>query len=79
MLGNRKISLGALVDDISTCVDNLGRTNGGHHDNMTLAIVETKNNSILKEKMSKRAITIILALALLCMAGVIFYIVRGCN
>ena len=79
MLGNRKISLGALVDDISTCVDNLGRTNGGHHDNMTLAIVETKNNSKLKEKMSKRAITIILALALLCMAGVIFYIVRGCN
>ena len=79
MLGNRKISLGALVDDISTCVDNLGRTNGGHHDNMTLAIVETKNNSKLKEKMSKRAITIILALALLRMAGVIFYIVRGCN
>ena len=79
MLGNRKISLGALVDDISTCVDNLGRTNGGHHDNMTLAIVETKNNSKLKEKMSKRAITIILSLALLCMAGVIFYIVRGCN
>jgi protein phosphatase len=79
MLGNRKISLGALVDDISTCVDSLGRTNGGHHDNMTLAIVETKNNSKLKEKMSKRAITIILALALLCMAGVIFYIVRGCN
>ena len=79
MLGNRKIPLGALVDDISTCVDNLGRTNGGHHDNMTLAIVETKNNSKLKEKMSKRAITIILALALLCMAGVIFYIVRGCN
>lgn len=79
MLGNRKISLGALVDDISTCVDNLGRTNGGHHDNMTLAIVETKNNSKLKTKISKRAITIILALALLCMAGVIFYIVRGCN
>lgn len=77
MLGNRKISLGALVDDISTCVDNLGRTNGGHHDNMTLAIVETKNNSKLKEKMSKRAITIILALALLCLAGVIFYIVQG--
>jgi len=79
MLGNRKISLGALVDDISTCVDNLGRTNGGHHDNMTLAIVETKNSSKLKTKISKRAITIILALALLCMAGVIFYIVRGCN
>ena len=79
MLGNRKISLGALVDDISTCVDNLGRTNGGHHDNMTLAIVETKNSSKLKTKISKRAITIILALALLCMAGVIFYIVQGCN
>ena len=77
MLGNRKISLGALVDDISTCVDNLGRTNGGHHDNMTLGIVETKNNSKLKEKMSKRAITIKLALALLCLAGVIFYIVQG--
>ena len=79
MFGNRKISLGALVDDISTCVDNLGRTNGGHHDNMTLAIVETKNSSKLKTKISKRAITIILALALLCMAGVIFYIVQGCN
>ena len=71
------MSLGALVDDIATYVDNLGRSNGGNHDNMTIAIVETKNNSKLKTKISKRAITIILALALLCLAGVIFYIVQG--
>ena len=77
LIANRRSSLGAVVDDIATYVDNLGRSNGGHHDNLTLAIIETKINSKLKEKMSKRAITIILALALLCLAGVIFYIVQG--
>ena len=54
----------------------VGATNEWIIDNFYL-IVETKNNSKLKTKISKRAITIILALALLCLAGVIFYIVQG--
>lgn len=45
---NRKIALGPVVDGIATEIDNIGRISGGGHDNLTLAIIETKLNSIKK-------------------------------
>lgn len=66
MLSNKKSKLGAITDDIATFVDNLGRTSGGGHDNLTLAIIETKINSKLKPKMSKQTkFTVIGLIALL--------------
>lgn len=66
MLCNKKMALGALVDDIATYVDNLGRSNGNNHDNLTLAIVETKNNSKLKPTMSKRIKNVLFILGAVC-------------
>lgn len=51
---NRKIALGPVVDGIATEIDNIGRISGGGHDNLTLAIIETKLNSIKKDSMSKK-------------------------
>ena len=79
LVANRRSSLGAVVDDIATYVDNLGRSNGGHHDNLTLAIIETKINSKLKEKMSRLAKNLILALSILCVASVALNFYQGCN
>ena len=79
LIANRRSSLGAVVDDIATYVDNLGRSNGGHHDNLTLAIIETKINSKLKEKMSRLAKNLILALSILCVASVALNFYQGCN
>ena len=63
---DKKNKLGAITDDIATRVDNIGRSSGGGHDNLTLAIIETQINSKLKPKMSKRAkITIIGLITLL--------------
>lgn len=76
MLSNHKIALGAVLDDISTYVDNLGRSNGGGHDNLTLAIVETKINSKLKPTMSKKVRNILLILALVCFASIVLNIVQ---
>ncbi len=70
MLGNRKGKLGAITDDISTYIDNLGRTSGGGHDNLTIAIVETTTNSKFKSKMSKQtkiAIYCLSALLAVCL------------
>ena len=50
MLANKKTVLSTVTDDIATYVDNLGRSVGGHHDNLTLAIVETKKNSKMKKE-----------------------------
>ena len=33
MVANKKTALGAVIDDIATYVDNMGRSNGGGHDN----------------------------------------------
>lgn len=54
MVTNRNGKLGSITDDIATVVDNLGRTSGGGHDNLTLAIIETTTDSKLKPMMSKQ-------------------------
>ena len=68
---NRKINLGPVVDGIATEIDNIGRTSGGGHDNLTLAIIETKLNSTLKEKMSKKIKQILLAIVAVCVISIV--------
>ena len=46
-------SLSGAVDGTVLTVDDIGRKNGNHHDNLTIALLETKQDSLLKEKMSK--------------------------
>lgn len=63
LFGNRKRTIGSTVDDIATLVDNTGRSNGGGHDNLTLAMVEMNTNSKLKTKMTKQVKLIMVLLA----------------
>lgn len=66
---NKKRKLGVITDDIATLVDNIGRSSGGGHDNLTLAIIETKINSKRKPKMSKQTkFTILGLIALLAIS-----------
>lgn len=69
---NKKPSLGSLVDDISTEIDNLGRNSGGGHDNLTLAMIEIKMNSIKKETMSKKIKQLLGAICVLCLVSIAF-------
>lgn len=62
---SKKNKLGALTDDIATLVDNKGRSSGGGHDNLTIAIVDTKINSKLRPKMTKQVKFTIMGLAVL--------------
>lgn len=77
MLANHKTSLGAVLDDIATYVDNIGRSSGGKHDNLTLAIVETKINSKLRPTMSKQIKTTLLVLAAVCLISIVCNIVQA--
>lgn len=54
LLKKRDVKLGVLVDNIATQVDETGRTTGGYHDNLTLAVVQTKTNSKIRNKMTKQ-------------------------
>lgn len=71
MICNRKMALGALVDDITTYVDTMGRSNGGNHDNLTLAIIETKFNSKLRPTMSKQTKITLILLATICAISIV--------
>ena len=64
-------NVGQTVDDLATQVDGEGRRNGGGHDNLTIAIIETKQNSILKEKMSTRNKFILVGIAALLLASLV--------
>ena len=70
-------ALGAITDDIATYVDNLGRSGGGEHDNLTLAIVDTKVDSKLKANQSASIKSIIIALVVICiMAAILFFLIK---
>lgn len=71
MATNKRRKLGVITDDIATCIDNIGRSSGGGHDNLTLAIVETSINSKLKPKMSKQVRTLL--------AGLVALVVISCS
>lgn len=75
LFGNRKVALGAVVDDIATYVDNMGRDSGGKYDNLTIAMVETKINSKLREKMSKQVRLTLLILAIICLISIVMNII----
>ena len=70
LLSKADAHLGVVTDDIATYIDNLGRTSGGGHDNLTLAMVETKTGSKLKPKTSSRLKAIISGLATVVIVGV---------
>ena len=59
LVSKRSVSLATVTDDIATHVDNLGHNAGGGHDNLTLALVETRKYSKLTPKMTKAARIII--------------------
>ena len=63
------------VDSLVVQVDEEGFANGGGHDNLTLALLETKTNSKKKEKMSTRQQIVFYILAAVCAVSVLLNII----
>lgn len=70
-------SLGGAVESIVIRVDEEGIANGGKHDNLTVALIETNSNSILKEKMSTKIRNILFALIFICCVSIAGNIIQG--
>ena len=66
-------------DNVATYVDNLGRLSGQGYDNLTLAMVETKTNSILKPVMSKQTKIILVALAVFCLISIAANVIQAAH
>ena len=75
----QKKPLGIVTDNVATYVDNLGRLSGQGYDNLTLAMVETKTNSILKPVMSKQTKIILVALAALCFISIAANVIQAAH
>lgn len=71
-------SLSGSVDRISVKVDEIGFATGGGHDNHTLVLLETKTNSIIKQKVGIKVKLMVYALLAICCVGLLFNIVRSC-
>lgn len=72
MASDKKHALGTVTDEIATTIDGKGRNEGGGHDNLTLAIIETKTNSKLRSKMNKKAKLLLGAVSLICLLSLVF-------
>ena len=79
LISDRSKSLGAVTDDVATLVDNLGRTNGGHHDNLTIVVAEPKINSKIKPKMSKTTKIVFQVLAAVCAVSILLNVFFVCS
>lgn len=77
LVSDKNKPLGTVTDNIATSVDGAGRTAGGGHDNLTLAIVETMQNSKLKPQMTRQNKLIFLTLGLLLALSVALNIFQG--
>lgn len=71
----RKGDLGVALDTLDANVEAAGMAKGGKHDNYSAIILETQNNSILKEKMSTKVKITGILLAVVCFASIIANIV----
>lgn len=64
-----------LVKSLSEEIDKIGYSRGGHHDNHTLAVIEIKTDSILKEPMKKAFKTILGVGAAVLLCSIIFNVI----
>lgn len=69
---SKKTSIDKILESTANTVETIGRNKGGDYDNLTAAIIEMKENSILKEKMSTMTKIIIGVLALLLTVSIAF-------
>lgn len=65
-IASRTRSVSGAVQSLVLTVDSKGMEEGAHHDNMTVALLETKHNSKLKQKMSTKVRNVLIALSVLC-------------
>ncbi len=72
MASDKKHALGTVTDEIATTIDGNGRKEGGGHDNLTLAIVETKINSKLRSKMNAKTKLLLGTVTLICLLSLVF-------
>ncbi len=77
MLSCHSQSLGAVTDGIATMIDGEGRNAGGGHDNLTIAIIETNKNSILKSKMNPRLKILFCAIVIICIISIVVNIFQA--
>ena len=67
---SEKKSLDKILDSTANIVESIGRNSGKEYDNLTAAMLETNSNSILKEKMNRKAKILIAILAIFLIISV---------
>lgn len=72
MASDRKHALGTVTDGMATTIDGKGRNEGGGHDNLTIAIIETKMKSKLRVKMSKKVKILLGTVSIVCLLSLVF-------
>lgn len=72
MASDKKHALGTVTDGMATTIDGKGRNEGGGHDNLTIAIIETKINSKLRSKMDKKVKILLQTVSIVCLFSLVF-------
>lgn len=73
----RTKTLSGTVESTMITVEEIGRDNGCHHDNFTLALVKTNHNSNYKEPMSHKVRNILALLLVVCCISLMTNVIFG--
>ena len=71
---SEKKPINQILESTANVIESIGRSSGNEYDNLTAAIIEMNNNSILKEKMNKTSKIIIAVLSILLTVSIAFNI-----
>lgn len=77
IIANRNKPDQILVEDLADTVDKLGNDRGGRHDNHTIAIIDLKRDSKIKEKMNRRTKQTLIVMAILLAVSIVFNVFFG--
>lgn len=77
IIANRQKPDQMLVEDLADTVDKFGNDRGGRHDNHTIAIIDLKRDSKIKEKMNRRTKQILIVMAILLAVSLVFNVFFG--
>ena len=68
-----------VLESLMTKVDAIGNAKGGNHDNLTAALIETKCNSLMKDKMNAKTKKILGIIIGVLLVSITFNIVQMCT
>lgn len=71
----KPVNAGGAISEIMMRTDELGMEHGGHHDNLTAIVLDTKINSKIRDKMTRKARIMLMVMGVLLIISIVINLI----